>query len=79
MLRQQFRKTNGTPNFSLADFLPPQEAGVEAWLGCFSVGCTPDKAFCESFKDDDYSVLLIKTLAESLAEAGAEYLKRTSL
>ncbi|OQA88843.1 MAG: Methionine synthase [Lentisphaerae bacterium ADurb.Bin242] len=74
MLRQQFRKASGTPNYSLADFLPPRDAEAEGWLGCFAVGCIVDKAFLEARKDDDYETLLAKTLAESLAEAGTEYL-----
>lgn len=74
ILRQQFRKITGIPNYSLADFLPPRGADAEGWLGCFTVGCVIDKVFLDARKNDDYETLLVKTLAESLAEAGTEYL-----
>ena len=74
MLRQQFRKYPGQPNLSLADYFPP-ENGPQAWGGCFAVGCTVGEDFLQSFGSDDYSTLLVKTLADRLAEAGASLLQ----
>ena len=74
MLRQQFRKYPGQPNLALSDHFPP-EGGPQVWGGCFAVGCCVKDAFLQSMKDDDYDSLLVKTLSDRLAEAGAGLLQ----
>ena len=74
-LRQQNEKPQGNPNLCLADFVAP--AGVPDYLGAFAVtagvGCEERvKAF--EAKGDDYSAILLKALADRLAEAFAECL-----
>lgn len=75
MLRQQLQKTAGQPQLSLADFIAPAEANVEDYIGAFAVtagiGIEPH---LEKFKkeNDDYSAILLKALADRLAEAFAE-------
>ncbi|MDP9423144.1 MAG: methionine synthase [Pseudomonadota bacterium] len=73
MLRQQVRKRVGRPNMCLADFIMPNE---EDWLGGFAVaihGIEPHlKHFAEAH--DDYRDILLKALADRLAEAFAERL-----
>ncbi|MBR4665936.1 MAG: hypothetical protein IKO93_18870, partial [Lentisphaeria bacterium] len=74
MLRQQFRRYPGQPNLALSDYFPP-ENGPEIWGGCFAVGCRVDESILKTCKPDDYSTLLVKTLADRLAEAGAGLLQ----
>ena len=73
MLRQQIRKRAGRPNMCLADFIA---TGEEDWLGGFAVaihGIEPHlKRFAEAH--DDYRDILLKALADRLAEALAERL-----
>ncbi|TXC75636.1 methionine synthase [Luteibaculum oceani] len=76
-MRQQIKKVAGQPNYSLADFVAPKESGKKDYCGAFVVttgfGCD-EKA--EAFKKDhdDYSSIMIKALADRLAEAFAELL-----
>ncbi len=76
-LRQQQQRPRGRPNFSLADFIAPEETGKIDWIGAFAVtsGLETD-ALARDFErmNDDYSAIMIKTLADRLAEAFAEYL-----
>ncbi len=73
MLRNQ-RKLNESPNRSLADFISPNS---NDFIGAFivTIGHGVDKV-CESYKkdNDDYAVIMLKALADRLAEAYAEYL-----
>jgi 5-methyltetrahydrofolate--homocysteine methyltransferase len=74
-LRQQNEKPQGNPNLCLSDFIAP--VGVPDYLGAFAVttgiGCEERvKAF--EAKGDDYSAIMLKALADRLAEAFAEYL-----
>jgi 5-methyltetrahydrofolate--homocysteine methyltransferase len=77
MLRQQSLRDDGTPNRSLADFVAPVDSGLEDWVGAFAVttglGATE---LCARFEaeHDDYSSILVKALADRLAEAFAELL-----
>ncbi|MGQ0589392.1 MAG: methionine synthase [Sphingosinicella sp.] len=73
MLRQQIKKREGRPNMSLADFIDP--AG-EDWLGGFAVAIHGIDQHLERFKaeNDDYSDILLKALADRLAESFAETL-----
>jgi 5-methyltetrahydrofolate--homocysteine methyltransferase len=76
-LRQQNKKAPGLPNFSLADFIAPTSAGREDYLGLFAVtaGIGIEKLLAK-FKaaNDDYSEIMVKALADRLAEAFAECL-----
>jgi 5-methyltetrahydrofolate--homocysteine methyltransferase len=73
MLRQQVKKREGRANMCLADFVDP--AG-EDWLGGFAVAVHGIEPHLERFKaeHDDYSDILLKALADRLAEAFAERL-----
>ncbi|MGE0650896.1 MAG: vitamin B12 dependent-methionine synthase activation domain-containing protein, partial [Alphaproteobacteria bacterium] len=75
-LRQQMKKTRGS-NFCLADFVAPKDSGVADFMGGFAVtagiGC--DERAKEFEKaHDDYQSILLKALADRLAEAFAERL-----
>ena len=76
-LRQQADKPVERPDFCLADFVAPKTAGVADWMGAFAVtaGIGIDKHL-ERFEreHDDYSSILLKALADRLAEAFAERL-----
>jgi len=76
-LRQQGLKTEGQPNYALADFIAPAETGRIDYIGGFAVtaGVGIEKLIAEYQADhDDYSIILIKALADRLAEALAEKL-----
>ncbi|HET7649253.1 MAG TPA: methionine synthase [Gammaproteobacteria bacterium] len=76
-LRQQQAKPPGKPNRSLADFVAPHETGVEDFLGAFAVTAGLGiEAHLQRFAadNDDYSAILLKSLADRLAEAFAELL-----
>jgi len=72
-LRQQVKKREGRPNLSLADFVDPNG---EDWIGGFAVGIHGLDAHLARFKaeNDDYSDILLKALADRLAESFAEVL-----
>jgi 5-methyltetrahydrofolate--homocysteine methyltransferase len=72
-LRQQIKKREGRPNMCLADFIDPDG---EDWIGGFAVGIHGLEPHLERFKaeNDDYSDILLKALADRLAEAFAEVL-----
>jgi 5-methyltetrahydrofolate--homocysteine methyltransferase len=73
-VRQQGKKGKGIPNRSLADYLHPDQTD---YIGCFAVtaGTGMEAKLAEFQKDgDDYNDILLKALADRLAEAGAEYL-----
>ena len=76
-LRQQTKKTQGQPNLALADFIAPKESGLVDYIGGFVVttGIGLDEKVAIFEKDhDDYNAILLKALADRLAEAFAEYL-----
>jgi 5-methyltetrahydrofolate--homocysteine methyltransferase len=76
-LRQQSQKTVGAPNIALADFIAPKETGKQDYVGCFCVttGFGVDQIATEFEKQlDDYNSILVKALADRLAEAFAEFL-----
>ncbi len=78
-LRQQVEKTDNSPNFSLADFIAPKESGIVDYIGGFAVtaGLGIEEAMREFEKDDDdYNGIMIKGLADRLAEAFAERMHR---
>jgi 5-methyltetrahydrofolate--homocysteine methyltransferase len=74
-LRQQMVKRDGRPNYALADFVAPLESGVVDHVGAFCVttgiGIDERVAAFEA-AHDDYSSILLKALADRLAEAFAE-------
>jgi len=72
-LRQQVKKREGRANMSLADFIDPDG---EDWIGGFAVGIHGLEPHLARFKaqNDDYSDILLKALADRLAEAFAERL-----
>jgi 5-methyltetrahydrofolate--homocysteine methyltransferase len=74
-IRQQAAKADGAPNLSISDFVAPADSGVHDWLGGFVVTAGPEEiALAEGFEaeGDDYSSILLKALADRLAEAFAE-------
>ena len=76
-LRQQNHKPDGQPNLCLADYVPGQGSGHEGWLGMFAVtaGHGIEEHLARFAADhDDYSSILLKALADRLAEAFAEHL-----
>jgi 5-methyltetrahydrofolate--homocysteine methyltransferase len=78
-LRQQRRSQAGRPNLCLTDYVAPIESGVADWAGAFVVtaglGAAKLAARYET-EGDDYRAIMVKALADRLAEAGAEYLHR---
>jgi 5-methyltetrahydrofolate--homocysteine methyltransferase len=77
MLRQQEAASAGKPNLSLADFIAPRESGVSDTIGAFAVttGHGVDELVAEFERDhDDYNAIMVKALADRLAEAFAEFL-----
>lgn len=76
-LRQQLQKGEGKPNFSLADFIAPKESGIKDYLGGFAVaaGFNIEEQLEKFEKDqDDYNGIMLKALADRLAEAFAEHM-----
>ena len=76
-LRQQADKPADRPDFCLADFIAPEDSGREDWIGMFAVtagiGIEAHVARFEA-DHDDYNAILLKALADRLAEALAERL-----
>ncbi len=76
-LRQQNKKAPGQPNFSLADFIAPKQTGKQDYIGAFAVsaGFGIDEHVKRFEQDhDDYNSIMLKALADRLAEAFAERL-----
>jgi 5-methyltetrahydrofolate--homocysteine methyltransferase len=74
-LRQQIEKPDGEPDLALADFIAPRETGVSDYLGAFTVtaGINIERLVDRFEKEhDDYSAIMVKALADRLAEALAE-------
>lgn len=78
-LRQQTQKAKDLPNFSLADFIAPKQTGLKDYLGGFVVtaGLGIEK-YVKQYQEnlDDYSAILLKALADRLAEAFAELMHK---
>jgi 5-methyltetrahydrofolate--homocysteine methyltransferase len=75
MLRQQGEKSGDLPYLCLADFIAPKETGVKDYIGFFAVtaGIGIEPLVAEFEKDhDDYNSIMIKAIADRLAEAFAE-------
>ena len=76
MLRQQEHIADGRPNRSLADFIAPRGSGVPDYIGMFAVTAgigTDDLVRGFERDNDDYNAIMVKALADRLAEAFAEY------
>jgi len=74
-LRQQVDKPVDRPDFCLADFIAPKDSGKQDWMGAFAVtaglGIEPHIARFQA-DHDDYNAILLKALADRLAETLAE-------
>lgn len=70
LLRQQTRIKPENPFLCLSDFVRPLESGIKDTVGAFATTIDPNME--SLFKEDDYKLMLVKTLAERLAEAAAE-------
>jgi len=76
-LRQQRAKPNQQPNLCLADFIAPIDSGVQDYIGAFAVtaGLGIERYVAEFEQaHDDYNSIILKALADRLAEACAEYM-----
>jgi 5-methyltetrahydrofolate--homocysteine methyltransferase len=76
-LRQQTEHREGVPNRCLADYVAPKSSGLHDYIGAFAVtaglGCL-DRVMAFKKANDDYSAILLESLADRLAEAFAERL-----
>ncbi|SNR73123.1 methionine synthase (B12-dependent) [Maribacter sedimenticola] len=78
-LRQQLERREGVADYALADFIAPKESGKQDYIGCFcvSTGFGTAELAAQYEKDlDDYNSIMVKALADRLAEAFAEYLHK---
>ncbi len=76
-LRQQLKKYKGKPNIALADFIVPETSSKADYIGAFCVTTgfgVQEKALAFEAENDDYNAIMVKALADRLAEAFAEYL-----
>jgi 5-methyltetrahydrofolate--homocysteine methyltransferase len=75
-LRQQNHKPSGRANLCLADFVAPKASGVADWIGAFAVsaGGIDERVAAFEAAHDDYAAIMLKVLADRLAEAFAERL-----
>ncbi|MCX6395104.1 MAG: B12-binding domain-containing protein, partial [Propionibacteriales bacterium] len=74
-LRQQGEHRDGVPNRSLGDFVAPKDTGLEDYVGAFAVTAglgSQDKILEFKADIDDYSAILLESIADRLAEAFAE-------
>jgi 5-methyltetrahydrofolate--homocysteine methyltransferase len=76
MLRQQTDFGDSRPNRCLADYIAPAESGLNDGLGAFAVAIHGADELAQRYEagNDDYSSIMVKALADRLAEAFAEYL-----
>ena len=78
-LRQQVKKASEIPNIALSDFIAPKSTKINDYIGAFCVttgfGCQEKAKEFEKL-NDDYNSIMIKALADRLAEALAEYLHK---
>jgi len=76
-LRQQAQKAAGKPNLGLSDFIAPKTSGLTDYIGCFAVSTgfgVEELSQAYQKNHDDYNSIMVKALADRLAEALAEYL-----
>lgn len=75
-LRQQSKKTAGQANLCLSDFVAPASSGLCDFVGCFALGifgAEEEAQKCQA-THDDYRAIMVKAIADRLAEALAEWL-----
>ncbi len=75
-LRQQVAHADERPNYALADFVAPAASGIKDWVGAFCVStgsAVEERAAAFEAVHDDYRAIMLKALADRLAEASAEY------
>ena len=75
-LRQQTVKAANTPNLSICDFIS-SNTDINDYIGCFAVSAgfgTDELSKIYEDKNDDYNSIMVKAIADRLAEATAEYL-----
>jgi 5-methyltetrahydrofolate--homocysteine methyltransferase len=78
-LRQQLQKSKGKPYRALSDLIAPKNQNMQDYMGCFCVTAGFGTAeLAKDFEDrnDDYNSIMVKALADRLAEAFAEYLHK---
>jgi len=78
-LRQQLQRREGVSDYALSDFVAPKESGLQDYIGCFCVSTgfgTAELAAAYEKDLDDYGSIMIKAIADRLAEAFAEYLHK---
>jgi len=76
-LRQQAQKASGKPNIGLSDYIAPKETGLTDYIGCFAVSTgfgVDELAKAHEKNLDDFNSIMVKALADRLAEALTEYL-----
>jgi len=76
-LRQQLKKSAGKEYLALSDFIAPQSAGKQDYIGAFAVTAgfgTDELVKYYEAQNDDYSTIMAKALADRFAEAFAEFL-----
>jgi 5-methyltetrahydrofolate--homocysteine methyltransferase len=76
-IRQQHAKANDRAQFCLADFVAPKDSGVQDYVGAFAVNTgdgVDERAAAFEAAHDDYSAIMLKALADRLAEGFAEHL-----
>ncbi len=76
-LRQQSQKAEDVPNFALSDFIAPKDSGKKDYIGAFAVTAgIGAQELTKKFESmhDDYNSILVKAVADRLAEAFAELL-----
>jgi 5-methyltetrahydrofolate--homocysteine methyltransferase len=76
MLRQQADHADSRPNRSLADYVAPAEMGLRDHVGAFAVSIHGSEVLADTFAadNDDYKAIMVRALADRLAEAFAERL-----
>lgn len=78
-LRQQHKKSDGKEYLALSDFIAPKDSGKQDYIGAFAVTTgfgTDELAQKYEAEHDDYNAIMVKALADRLAEAFAEYLHK---
>jgi 5-methyltetrahydrofolate--homocysteine methyltransferase len=76
-LRQQMKRDRGRPNLAMSDFIAPEHTGTVDYMGGFAVTAgfgTDDRVAAFEAAHDDYSSIMLKALADRLAEAFAEHM-----
>jgi 5-methyltetrahydrofolate--homocysteine methyltransferase len=71
-LRNQEIKEKGIPNLCLSDYIAPESSGIKDNIGAFVVTADIDEELLMRYKGDDYAIIMIRILADRIAEAAAE-------